>query len=496
MMVYLKKMAGFKMDFFKGMSYDDIRPIFEKHFNSIVGFLEKGEEQLEEEASKALKRKSESSEQQAAKTQKLDEKVEELKTHLQIVPNNEDDVYTEATYTSQYPHDLNMPELDDITYSDDEEDVGGEADFTNLETSIIVGPIPTTRVHKDHHINNDDFHTCMFACFLSQEEPKRVHQAFKDPSWIEAMQDELLQFKMQKVSVSVDFPHEKRAIDLCKAFEKLMKDKLQMSSMGELAFFLGLHVKQKNDGIFISQDKYVAKILRKFSLTDGKSASTPIDTEKPLLKDPDGEDVDVNTYRSMIGSLMMSWNEFSSSMASAVICLSTGTPLFEGMLVEQQIDESVADLNDDDVPAVDVADEGTASVNVVLTTVDEPTIPSPTPPTQPPPSSQDQPSTFQGRMIADMDADVDVTLKDIALDAEIKESADVQGRQSESQAQIYQIDLEHANKVLSMQDDEVEPAELQEVVEIVTTAKLITAVVTAASTIILLLFHNLLLLLL
>nr|GEW53428.1 uncharacterized mitochondrial protein AtMg00810-like [Tanacetum cinerariifolium] len=91
---------------------------------------------------------------------------------------------------------------------------------------------------------------------------------------------------------------------LCKDFEKLMKDKFQMSSMGELTFFLGLQVKQKQDGIFISQDKYVAEILRKFSLTDGKSASTSIDTEKPLLKDPDGKDVDVHTYRSMIGSLM------------------------------------------------------------------------------------------------------------------------------------------------------------------------------------------------
>nr|GFC42714.1 putative ribonuclease H-like domain-containing protein [Tanacetum cinerariifolium] len=92
--------------------------------------------------------------------------------------------------------------------------------------------------------------------------------------------------------------------DLCKAFEKLMKDKFQMRSMGELTFFLGLQVKQKKDGIFISQDKYVAQILRKFGLTDGKSASTPIDTKKPLFKDPDGEDVDVHTYRSMIGSLM------------------------------------------------------------------------------------------------------------------------------------------------------------------------------------------------
>nr|GEW17288.1 hypothetical protein [Tanacetum cinerariifolium] len=65
-----------------------------------------------------------------------------------------------------------------------------------------------------------------------------------------------------------------------------------------------LLVKQKEDGIFISQDKYVAEILRKFRFTERKSASTPIDTEKPLLKDLDGEDVDVHTYRSMIGSLM------------------------------------------------------------------------------------------------------------------------------------------------------------------------------------------------
>nr|GFC16386.1 putative ribonuclease H-like domain-containing protein [Tanacetum cinerariifolium] len=74
---------------------------------------------------------------------------------------------------------------------------------------------------------------------------------------------------------------------LCQSFEKLMKDKFQMSSMGELTFFLGLQVKQKKDGIFISQDKYVAEILRKFGLSKGKSASTPIDAEKPLLKDSD-----------------------------------------------------------------------------------------------------------------------------------------------------------------------------------------------------------------
>nr|GEU46849.1 copia protein [Tanacetum cinerariifolium] len=76
----------------------------------------------------------------------------------------------------------------------------------------------------------------------------------------------------------------------------------KMSSMGELTFFLGLQVKKKDDGIFISQDKYVAEILRKFSFIDVKSASTPIETEKPLLKDPDGEDVDVHIYSEELAS--------------------------------------------------------------------------------------------------------------------------------------------------------------------------------------------------
>nr|GFA46418.1 putative ribonuclease H-like domain-containing protein [Tanacetum cinerariifolium] len=58
-----------------------------------------------------------------------------------------------------------------------------------------------------------------------------------------------------------------------------------------------ISVKKKKDGIFINQDKYVAEILRKFGLSEGKLASTPIDVEKPLLKDSDGKDVDVHTYR-------------------------------------------------------------------------------------------------------------------------------------------------------------------------------------------------------
>ncbi|GJR02492.1 putative ribonuclease H-like domain-containing protein [Tanacetum coccineum] len=90
----------------------------------------------------------------------------------------------------------------------------------------------------------------------------------------------------------------------CDEFEALMKSRFQMSSMGELTFFLGLQVKQKADGIFISQDKYVAEILKKFDFANVKTASTPIETQKPLVKDEEASDVDVHLYRSMIGSLM------------------------------------------------------------------------------------------------------------------------------------------------------------------------------------------------
>ncbi|GJS78180.1 putative ribonuclease H-like domain-containing protein [Tanacetum coccineum] len=90
----------------------------------------------------------------------------------------------------------------------------------------------------------------------------------------------------------------------CDEFEALMKSRFQMSSMGELTFFLGLQVKQKPNGIFISQDKYVAEILKKFDFASVKTASTPIETQKPLVKDEEASDVDVHLYRSMIGSLM------------------------------------------------------------------------------------------------------------------------------------------------------------------------------------------------
>nr|GFA73374.1 hypothetical protein [Tanacetum cinerariifolium] len=110
-----------------------------------------------------------------------------------------------------------MPNLEDLSH--DADDVGAEADINNLESIISVSPIPTTRIHKDHpttqiigDLSSTTQTRSMARAVRDQEEPKRVHQALKDPSWIEAMQEELLQFKMQKVWILVDLPYGKRAI--------------------------------------------------------------------------------------------------------------------------------------------------------------------------------------------------------------------------------------------------------------------------------------------
>ncbi|GJU46446.1 putative ribonuclease H-like domain-containing protein [Tanacetum coccineum] len=225
-----------------------------------------------------------------------------------------------------------MPDLEDTTdllntgiFSGayDDEDVGAEDNLNNLEITMNVSPIPTTKIHKDHpkdqiigdinsatqkrrmtkifeehamvsYINKQrrknykDYQNYLFACFFSQIEPKKVSEALTDPSWIEVMQDELLQFRLQKVWRLVDLPKGKHAIGT-KWVYRNKKDK---------------RVKQKDNRIFISQDKYVADILKKFDFVTVKTTSTPIKTNKALLKDEEAEDVDVHLYRLMIGSLM------------------------------------------------------------------------------------------------------------------------------------------------------------------------------------------------
>ncbi|GJX11713.1 putative ribonuclease H-like domain-containing protein [Tanacetum coccineum] len=135
----------------------------------------------------------------------------------------------------------------------------------------------------------------------------------------------------------------------CVEFEQMMHKRFQISSMGELTFFLGLQIQQKEDGIFISQDKYVADILKKFDFTTVKITSTLIETNKALNKDEEAEDVDVHLYRSMIGSLMYltasrpdimfdvcayaRFHVFTNMRKPGKGSSGTVTPLFQNMLV-------------------------------------------------------------------------------------------------------------------------------------------------------------------
>nr|GEV36265.1 ribonuclease H-like domain, reverse transcriptase, RNA-dependent DNA polymerase [Tanacetum cinerariifolium] len=161
--------------------------------------------------------------------------------------------YAFENLSTKYPDDLKMPSLETIaTYDDSEE----EADFTNLESLIHVSPTPTTRTHKNHPLKQMD----VKSTFLYERIKEEVYVC--QPPGFE------------------DLDHPDKVYKVVKAL-------------------YGLHQAPR-----ARQDKYVAKILRKFNFLDVKSASTPVAMAKTLVKDADGDDVDVHLYRSMIGSLM------------------------------------------------------------------------------------------------------------------------------------------------------------------------------------------------
>nr|GEY91787.1 hypothetical protein [Tanacetum cinerariifolium] len=119
----------------------------------------------------------------------------------------------------ELPDDPNMPELEDISiFKDSNEDVGAKVDMNNMDTNIYVSPIPTTKIHKDHPVEqiNRGIHSApqnrRMTKSVTDHEPKKVIQALTDPSWIETIKDELLQFKLQQVWTLVDLPYGKRAI--------------------------------------------------------------------------------------------------------------------------------------------------------------------------------------------------------------------------------------------------------------------------------------------
>ncbi|KAI3744642.1 hypothetical protein L1987_57730 [Smallanthus sonchifolius] len=92
--------------------------------------------------------------------------------------------------------------------------------------------------------------------------------------------------------------------ETCREFEQVLKSMFEMSNMGELSFFLGLQVSQREDGIYLYQTKYVQDILSKYKMNDSSTYDTPIQVNHGLHPDKDGKDVDCKLYRGMIGSPM------------------------------------------------------------------------------------------------------------------------------------------------------------------------------------------------
>ncbi|GJS55411.1 putative ribonuclease H-like domain-containing protein [Tanacetum coccineum] len=228
--------------------------------------------------------------------------------------------------------DPNMPELEDIVYSDDDEDIGAEAYMNNLDTCMPVSPIPTTRIHKDHPIEqiirdlnsapqtrrmtksvteyamfssvqqrtkHKDFQNCLFACFLSQEEPKKVYRNKKDERGIVIKNKARLvaQGYTQEEGIAYDefFALVARieAIRLFLAYA-LFKDFVVYQMDVKSAFLYGK----------IEEEVYVYQPPGFEDPDFPKKAKHTMETHKLLLKDADGEDVDEHLYRSMIESLM------------------------------------------------------------------------------------------------------------------------------------------------------------------------------------------------
>ncbi|GJW87694.1 hypothetical protein Tco_0163034 [Tanacetum coccineum] len=195
------------------------------------------------------------------------------------------------TNTDDLLTDPLIPDLEDtgiFSGAYDDEDLGAKANLNNLETTMNVSHIFITRIHKDHPkdeiIGDVNSATQTRRMTKISEEHVMMIQTLTDLRWIEAMQEELLQFKLQKVWTLVDLPKGKRAIGTKRVYDEVFAHVARIEA--------------------ISQDKYVADILKKFDFTTIKAASTLIETNKAANKDKEAKDVDVHLYRSMIGSLM------------------------------------------------------------------------------------------------------------------------------------------------------------------------------------------------
>nr|GEU44580.1 putative ribonuclease H-like domain-containing protein [Tanacetum cinerariifolium] len=207
---------------------------------------------------------------------------------------------TTPTY-ADYPNNSLMPNLEDARIFDDaydDKDEGVKADYNNLETVIPVSPIPSTRIHKDH----------LKEHIIGEMEPKKVTQTLDDESWVEAMQEELLQFKLLNIWTLVDLPPRKRAIGP-KWVYRNKKDQrgIVVRNKASLVAHEEIFVSQPLGFVDPEFPDRVYKVekalydLHQAPRAYVKSASTPMETHKPLSKDANGTDVDVYLYRYLKG---------------------------------------------------------------------------------------------------------------------------------------------------------------------------------------------------
>ncbi|GJX40194.1 putative ribonuclease H-like domain-containing protein [Tanacetum coccineum] len=196
------------------------------------------------------------------------------------------------------------------------DEIEPEVDLWNITNSYTVPTTPNTRIHKDHPIEN------VIGDVKTSIQTRRMTKPTSEQGFLSV------------VWILMDLPIGKRAIGTKWVFRNkkdergiVIRNKARLVAQGHrqeegidyeevfapvarieairlflaYASFMGF---LKEDGIFINKDKYVLEILKKFNYTNVKSASTPVDLEKPLVKDGDADDVDVHLYRYMIGSLM------------------------------------------------------------------------------------------------------------------------------------------------------------------------------------------------
>nr|GEZ78138.1 copia protein [Tanacetum cinerariifolium] len=316
-----------------------------------------------------------------------------------------------------YPNDPLMPHLEDIYASPSAriftnlsyDNEGVVTDFNNLETTVNVSSTPTTGIHtvypktqilryplsavqtRSKVYKNSEAHA------LKAIGTKWVYRNKKDERGVVVRNKAILVAQGHREEEGIDYDEvfapvvRIEAIRIFLAFASYMgfivyqmdvKSAFLYSTINEKVYVtqpLGFvdpklpnKVKQKEDGIFISQDKYVAEILKKFDFLSVKTASTPIEAQKPLVKDEEDADIDVYLYRyafiasptirtscikqfwstakvktvndevkvqalidgkKCLSAKTTYWNEFSNTMASTIICLATNQKIVRNTIL-------------------------------------------------------------------------------------------------------------------------------------------------------------------